>query len=112
MASFTIRSDTAEAVQEVHRVLKPGGKAIIIDLRKDTPWNEITSYVDRMNLSKINSWITKMTFKHMLLKRAYTKEGMESLVAKSSFKSSEIVEAPVGMEVRLIRRKPSQQQAA
>jgi SAM-dependent methyltransferase len=30
MASFTIRSDTAEAVQEVHRVLKPGGEARIM----------------------------------------------------------------------------------
>ena len=111
-AAFKNFSEPLRALDEMHRVLKPGGKAIIIDLRKDTPWNEITSYVDRMNLSKINRWFTKMTFKHMLLKRAYTKEGMESLVAKSSFKSSEIVEAPVGMEVRLIRRQPSQQQAA
>jgi hypothetical protein len=65
-----------------------------------------------MKLSRMNNWITKMTFKHMLLKRAYTKEAMELLVEKSSFKSSEITAAPVGMEVRLIRRQPCQQQAA
>jgi ubiquinone/menaquinone biosynthesis C-methylase UbiE len=111
-AAFKNFSEPLRALNEMHRVLKPGAKAVIIDLRKDIPWDEIASYVDRMGLSKLNTWITKMTFKHMLLKRAYTKEAMESLVEKSSFKTSEIAAAPVGMEVRLIRRQPCQQQAA
>jgi ubiquinone/menaquinone biosynthesis C-methylase UbiE len=111
-AAFKNFSEPLRALNEMHRVLKPGGKAIIIDLRKDTPWSEISLYVDRLHLNRADAWMTKFTFKHMLLKRAYTKQAMESLVAESEFKSSRIVEAPVGMEIQLIRRQSCEQQAA
>ena len=56
--------------------------------------------------------MTKITFKHMLLKRAYTVAQMESLVAASDFKSCEIIRNPVGMEIRLVRQRPVAEQAA
>ncbi len=111
-AAFKNFSEPLRALNEMHRVLKPGGSAVIIDLRKDASWDEIVSYVDRLKLGGIDSWFTKMTFKHMLLKRAYTKGEMESLVAKSDFKSCQIVDTPVGMEIRLFRQQTSDQQAA
>ena len=46
----------------------------------------------------------KFTFKHMLLKRAYTEEQMKALAASSDFKSCEIVKIAVGMEIRLSRQ--------
>ena len=48
----------------------------------------------------------------MLLKRAYTESQMSSLAIQSDFKSCEIVKAPVGMEIRLLRNQPLAEQAA
>jgi ubiquinone/menaquinone biosynthesis C-methylase UbiE len=111
-AAFKNFSEPLEALNEMHRVLKPGGRAIIIDLRKDASWDEIVAYVNGLHVSRTSTWMTKFTFKHMLLKRAYTEEQMAALAGKSDFKSCEIVKTPVGMEVRLTRRQPLAEQAA
>jgi hypothetical protein len=55
-------------------------------------------------ISRANTWMTKFTFKHMLLKRTYTEGQMKSLVGESDFKSCVIIKTSVGMEVSLIRR--------
>ncbi|HEY2646421.1 MAG TPA: class I SAM-dependent methyltransferase [Candidatus Acidoferrales bacterium] len=111
-AAFKNFSEPLKALNEMHRVLKLNSRAVIIDLRKDAPWEEIAAYVDGLHLSTANTWMTKFTFKHMLLKRAYTEAQMSSLASRSDFKSCEIVKAPVGMEVRLLRSKPLVEQAA
>ena len=111
-AAFKNFSEPLKAINEMHRVLKPGGRAVIIDLRKDASWNEIVSYVDGLRLSWTSTWITKMTFKHMLLKRAYTEEQIRSLAAASDFGSCQIERNPVGMEIQLVRQQPASQRVA
>jgi ubiquinone/menaquinone biosynthesis C-methylase UbiE len=111
-AAFKNFSEPVKALNETHRVLKPEGKAIIIDLRKDASWDEIVSYVDGLHISRTSTWMTKFTFKHMLLKRAYSEHQMKSLVGESDFKSCEIIRNAVGMEVKLIRLQPLAEQAA
>jgi ubiquinone/menaquinone biosynthesis C-methylase UbiE len=111
-AAFKNFSEPLKALNEMHRVLKPGGRALIIDLRKDTSWEEIVAYVDGLHLSSVSTWMTKFTFKHMLLKRAYTETQMTSLVGESDFKACQIIGRPVGMEVILIRRAPLAEEAA
>jgi ubiquinone/menaquinone biosynthesis C-methylase UbiE len=111
-AAFKNFSDPLEALNEMHRVLKPGAKAVIMDLKKDASWDDIVAYVNRLNLGKFESWFMKTTFKHMLLKRAYTLEAIELLVSRSDFKSCQIVDARVGMEIHLLRQQSCEQQAA
>ena len=111
-AAFKNFSEPLKALNEMHRVLKPGGRAIIIDLRKDTSWDEIVAYVDGLKISRTSTWITKLTFKHMLLKRAYTEEQMASLARESDFNSCDIRKSPVGMEIRFLRRQPLAEEAA
>ena len=50
-AAFKNFSEPLKAINEMHRVLKPGGRAMIIDLRKDASWQEIVAYVDGLNVS-------------------------------------------------------------
>lgn len=111
-AAFKNFTEPLQAMNEMHRVLKPQGRAVIIDLRKDASWQEIEAYVDGLHLGAASTWMTKFTFKHMLLKRAYTESQILSLAAQSDFKTCEIVKSAVGMEIRLQRRQPLAEQAA
>jgi ubiquinone/menaquinone biosynthesis C-methylase UbiE len=100
-AAFKNFSEPIAALDEMYRVLKPGGKAVIVDLRKDTPIGEINSAVDQMRLGWINSRLTKWIFKHVLLKRAYPQDEFRRMVAQTPFGTCRIKTASIGMEVTL-----------
>ncbi len=102
-AAFKNFSDPVGALREMRRVLRQGGKAVIIDLRKDTPREEIDAHVDRMNVGKLNSAFIKLSFRAMLLKRAYTRVDFERFIAESGFQKYEIADAPVGFEITLYK---------
>lgn len=100
-AAFKNFSEPVEAVKEMYRVLKPGGTALIVDLRKDATAHEIDVAVDRMGLNPINSLLTKWIFKHSLLKRAYSEDDFRRMAAQTPFGSCEIKAESIGLEVSL-----------
>jgi ubiquinone/menaquinone biosynthesis C-methylase UbiE len=87
------------ALNEMNRVLKPGGTALVIDLRKDFSPQAIREYTEGKAL--INGAIIKWTFNTMLKKRAYTKEGITKLASQSQFGGSELRLDPIGFELWL-----------
>ncbi len=98
-AAFKNFSEPIEAINEMHRVLKPGGKAVIFDLRKDTPVGDINAAVDEMGLGRINSMLTKWIFKHVLLKRAYLQEDFRRMASQTPFGTCEIKIVSIAAEV-------------
>lgn len=54
-----------------------------------------------MRLGAVNAIVTRATFRFMLLKRAYTKNEFEGLIAETKFQDHEIEENLIGLEVLL-----------
>jgi ubiquinone/menaquinone biosynthesis C-methylase UbiE len=102
-AAFKNFAEPVRALDEMHRVLKPGGEAFIIDLRSDAPTAEIDAHVKGMGLGRLDTLMTKLIFRHTLIKSAYTAAQFHSMAAASRFRSCAIKESSIGLEVTLVK---------
>ncbi len=98
-AAFKNFTRPLAALDEMHRVLKAGGTALIIDLRKDFSPQAISDYV------RGRGWFAasmiRLTLNMMLKKRAYTREAVMELVSRSQFGRGELRLDPLGFELWL-----------
>jgi len=98
-AAFKNFSEPLVALREMRRVLRPGAKGLIVDLRRDVPLAAIERYFRALDLSAASRWFTIMAFRFMLLKRAYSVEEFESMLGAIGFGKSEVRPADIGIEV-------------
>ena len=103
MAAFKNFTNPVGAINEMHRVLKPGGQVSIFDLRKDASLQDIVAEVRNMRLSAWNALLTRFIFRHGLLRAAYTSEQLERMAAESRFGCCEIEPRGIGFELRLTK---------
>ena len=103
MAAFKNFADPIGALNEIHRVLKPGGQASIYDLRKDAAREDIDAEVRDMHLSALNAQLTRWIFRFGLLKTSYTREELQRMASQSRFGRCEIAPNGIGFELRLTR---------
>jgi ubiquinone/menaquinone biosynthesis C-methylase UbiE len=101
-AAFKNFSDPVGALRELHRVLRSGGQAMIIDMRNDASRKSIVDEVAKMHLGRIDAFLTRTTLS-ALRKRAYSKLDFERMVQATPFSRCDIVEQPLGFEVTLIK---------
>jgi len=90
-------------MNEMHRVLKPQGHALIIDLRRDASMDDISAYIKDANVGWANSLIYKVTFRYLLIPRAYSKRQFTEMAASSRFGSAEVSESGIGFEITLTK---------
>lgn len=100
-AAFKNFADPSGALKEMRRVLKPGGRGLIIDLRKDASMADIARYVDRLEMSWLNRLAMKVTFRAMLLPRAWRTDAFAALLKEIPFRRTEIIPDTIGLEVWL-----------
>ena len=105
-AAFKNFSEPVKALDEMHRVLRPGGEAMVQDLRKDVSLDEIGAYVKQSGRGRIDAWLTTWTFRHVLIKRAYTRDDFIHMAEQSRFGSCHINVAQVSLEVRFSKPAP------
>jgi ubiquinone/menaquinone biosynthesis C-methylase UbiE len=101
-AAFKNFAQPARAIDEMYRVLRPGGTAVIQDMSRDTSGAEIDEGVRQMHLPSFNAFMTRRTL-GILRHRAYSRAQFERLARESRFGSCAIGTEGIGMEIRLTK---------
>ncbi|MGP0071407.1 MAG: class I SAM-dependent methyltransferase [Bryobacteraceae bacterium] len=102
-AAFKNFGQPVRALQEMCRVLRPGGRGLIIDLRKDASMESINHHVGCMGLNPVNKVLTKLVFRTMLLRSAYTRQQFQHMLAQANFARVDIQEADIGFEISMTK---------
>jgi ubiquinone/menaquinone biosynthesis C-methylase UbiE len=99
-AAFKNFSEPVPALNEMYRVLTPGGEAVIHDLRRDASSGAIKAAVKEMGLGWLNSLLTRGIL-HWLRKRAYSPDDFRQMAGETPFRTCEIKCDLIGLEVSL-----------
>ena len=99
-AAFKNFMHPAGALEEMHRVLRRGGTAVIQDMSSGASHAGIEQEVKRMELGWLTSFTTKATLE-MLRRRAYSPARFERLAAESPFGTCDIQIEGISLDVKL-----------
>jgi len=99
-AAFKNFRQPVSALDEMHRVLRPGGLAVIQDMRKEATAAEIDREVRHQELGAVNGFVVRRVLA-ALRNRAHSTAQFERLAAESRFGSCAIRAEGIEIEVRL-----------
>ena len=98
-AAFQNFGSPADALEEIRRVLRVGGTAVIVDLGRDATGEAINEYVGTIS-GGVFDWLTnQLLFRRLLVRRAYSSEQLKEWLAASKFSDFEILEGPMVLEL-------------
>ncbi|MBB5854207.1 class I SAM-dependent methyltransferase [Amycolatopsis umgeniensis] len=91
-----------KSLDEMYRVLRPGGTAVVQDMNRDATDGDIVRDVESMKLGKLAALGVRQALTQ-LRRRAYTPVAFSGLVAETAFRTCEITTEGISLDVRLIR---------
>jgi ubiquinone/menaquinone biosynthesis C-methylase UbiE len=97
-AAFKNFTEPVKALAEFRRVLRPGGTALLIDMRRDVSMAAIRQYVEGLGVNRLNRWFMMFVFRNMLIKRAYRLEEIDRMAKQAGWVEPRIDSAPMGFE--------------
>ncbi|WP_410637815.1 class I SAM-dependent methyltransferase [Amycolatopsis sp. lyj-346] len=101
-AAFKNFRQPVTALNEMHRVLRPGGFAVIHDLNHEATSADIEREVAGMNVGALSGFTVRQTL-GWLRRRAFTPAQFEALAAESTFGGCSVTANGIALEVRLTR---------
>ena len=101
-AAFKNFSQPVVALNEMFRVLRPGGTAVIQDMRREATDRDIDQEIRRMQLGRLNTFMTRITLR-VLRRRAFSRWQFERLAGQSAFGTCDVQADGMGIDVRLTR---------
>jgi ubiquinone/menaquinone biosynthesis C-methylase UbiE len=99
-AAFKNFRQPVTALNQMHRLLRPGGFAVIHDLNHEATGADIDRDVASMNLGTLSGFTVRQTL-GWLRRRAFTAAQFEALAAESAFGGCSVTTNGIGLEVRL-----------
>lgn len=104
-AAFKNFKEPVNALSEMHRVLKPGGTTLIVDMNRNASDQQIQDYTKSIGVTGVDKLLLKLMLKYFLRKGAYTREEFIELISKSAFKEyHQIKEEGIGFYLYLVKR--------
>jgi ubiquinone/menaquinone biosynthesis C-methylase UbiE len=103
-AAFKNFTEPVKAMREMLRVLRPGGTAMLIDMRRDVSMDELRKYVGSLGMSWLNRKFMMLTFRGMLIKRAYPLEEIRQMAAEAGWTDVRIETNPIGFSALMTKR--------
>jgi ubiquinone/menaquinone biosynthesis C-methylase UbiE len=100
-AAFKNFKEPFKALNQMYRVLKSGGTALIIDMNRNASNQQIEDYTKFMGAKGIDKLFMKLIFRYFLRNGAYTKDEFMNLISKTVFKEFDIKEEGIGFYIYL-----------
>jgi ubiquinone/menaquinone biosynthesis C-methylase UbiE len=95
-AAFKNFTEPVKALAEMRRVLRSGGHAMLIDMRRDVSVPELQRYVNGLGVSRLNRWFMMLSFRGMLIKRAYPIKEIRRMAVEAGWADPRIDTSPLG----------------
>jgi ubiquinone/menaquinone biosynthesis C-methylase UbiE len=101
-AAFKNFERPLNALNEIHRVLRPGGRAVIQDMSSKASNTAIAAEVADMQLGALSALTTRAILTG-LRRRAYSPQQFEQLAQRSTFRQATVHSEGIGLEATLTR---------
>jgi ubiquinone/menaquinone biosynthesis C-methylase UbiE len=103
-AAFKNFSEPLKALQEMYRVLRPGGAALILDMNRNNTKEDIDDVMRNYpDMKGFDRWFVKLSFKTFLRSGAYSREEFEAFIAETAFPRNEIKKNGIGFQIWLYK---------
>lgn len=100
-AAFKNFKDPVKALNEMYRVLKPGGTIMIGDMNREATDADIHQLTKEMGVKGMEALFMKGTFKYFLRKGAYTKDEIVDLISQTKCTDYQIDKKGIGFAIYL-----------